>query len=214
MKLETTRIAVTAYSAALQAAGAHVVAAGLRELAKFLADFPDKQMSELTKCAGIIERRGVATSGAGDNTNSVAQVALQLDHIAKIATATGSKPTQLKDLTSLAGLLRVFPESEKLSTVVQQLRDAMTPVPAEQLIARFIERLTNELRTASFDRTYAELERSPLKREHLVAVATSVYGPIKRDTSRSEALKYIRKPHDAFMSAKRGIDATGGRSAA
>ena len=62
--------------------------------------------------------------------------------------------------------------------------------------------------------TFAEFANSSLKREHVVAVAMSVYGGIKKAISRKGALDYIRKPHDAYMSAKRGIDATGGRSAA
>ena len=63
-------------------------------------------------------------------------------------------------------------------------------------------------------KTFAEFANSSLKREHVVAVAMSVYGGIKKAISRKGALDYIRKPHDAYMSAKRGIDATGGRSAA
>ena len=90
----------------------------------------------------------------------------------------------------------------------------MTPETAEQQIDRFIKRLIQESRSASFESVFAELEASALKREHVVSIALSIYGGIKKTTSRKEALGYIRKPHDAYMSSKRGIDATGGRSAA
>jgi len=139
---------------------------------------------------------------------------LQLDHLVKILSTGGAKAEATKDLASLSKLLRGFAESETLSAVLDKLRDAMKLEPVEQQIVRFIERLKRETGTASFDRTFAELTASPLKREHVVAVALSVYGGIKKSTSRKGALGYIRKPHDAYMSAKRGIDATGGRSAA
>jgi hypothetical protein len=61
---------------------------------------------------------------------------------------------------------------------------------------------------------FAQLAASPLKKEHIVAIAMSVYGGIKKSTPRKGALEYIRKAHDAFTSAKRGIQAEGGRSAA
>jgi hypothetical protein len=59
-----------------------------------------------------------------------------------------------------------------------------------------------------------ELASSNLKREQVVAIASSVYGRINKGTSRVVALAYIRKPHDAHVIARRGIDASDGRSAA
>lgn len=90
----------------------------------------------------------------------------------------------------------------------------MTPLPIDQQIARFVERLKADARTPNFESTYAMLVASGLKAEHMVEIARELYGPLKKGTSRKVALEYIRKSHDAFMSAKRGIDATGGRSAA
>ena len=75
------------------------------------------------------------------------------------------------------------------------------------------DRLQHEACTASFERTFAELADSPLRPADVVEIANAVYGKIKKNSSREAALAYIRRPHDACMNAKRGIDATGGRSA-
>ncbi len=90
----------------------------------------------------------------------------------------------------------------------------MRPNPIDHQISTFIQRLNRDTGTDSFEQTLAELADSPLQREHVVAVAKSVYGGIRNSTSRKAALEFVRKPHDARMSARRGIEATGGRSAA
>jgi hypothetical protein len=68
--------------------------------------------------------------------------------------------------------------------------------------------------TEAFEQALSELVASKLKRDDVVEVARKVYGNIPKNTSRKAAIRYIRKPHDARLSAKRGIDAMGGRSAA
>jgi hypothetical protein len=64
------------------------------------------------------------------------------------------------------------------------------------------------------ERTLGELRDSKLKREVVVQIALAVYGGIPKKTSRKDALDSIRKPHDARVNARRGIEAQGGRSAA
>ena len=98
--------------------------------------------------------------------------------------------------------------------MLEALRRALKPEPPAELIKAFIERLKRDIRTPAFEQTIAELAGSRLKREQVVEIARAVYGGIPKNTSRKAALKFIRKPHDAYMSAKRGIDAMGGRSAA
>ena len=89
----------------------------------------------------------------------------------------------------------------------------MTQKP-EKEIREFIHRLKAETGSDRFDQVLSELANSNLRREHVIEVARAVYGGIPKKTSRKAALGFIRKPHDAYMNAKRGIDATRGRSAA
>jgi len=213
VKLSQTKLAIDAYADGLDAADAGSAAESLRTLASFLGEFSGEQMSILVLRDSKVSLRAAAKPSGTSDSPSV-EVVEQLDHLVTVLASGGAKKEFTKDLVSLAKLLRGFADSEKLSAVLGELRHAMTPEPIEQQIDGFIKRLREETGTASFDRTFAELAASRLKREHVVAVAMSVYGGIKKSTSRKAALDYIRKPHDAYVSAKRGIDATGGRSAA
>lgn len=98
--------------------------------------------------------------------------------------------------------------------MLEAFRRALKREPAGDRVKAFIERLNSEMRTPAFENTLTELATSKLKREQVVEIARAVYGGIPKNTSRKAALKFIRKPHDTYMSAKRGIEATGGRSAA
>ncbi len=213
MKIEQTMHAITAYANGLGAAEAHSAAADLRFVASFLDEFHDEQMSILVKRGSKVGIQGT-TAPYITGTSPSTVIASHIDLLGKILVAGGANAEATKDLVSFSKLLRGFDESETLSAVLDKLRDAMKPEPVEQQISAFIERLKKARGTASFDQTFAELAASPLLREHVVAVALSVYGGIKMSTSRKAALGFIRKPHDAQMSAKRGIEATAGRSAA
>jgi hypothetical protein len=136
----------------------------------------------------------------------------RLDQLANLLAVAGAKAAVVRDVRSVAKLLHRLNESETLASVIVKLRDIMQP--PETQIERFIERLKKDTGTAGFERTFSELVSSPLKKEDIVTIALSVYGGIKKSTSKKGALAYIRKPHDAHVSAKKGIDATGGRSAA
>jgi hypothetical protein len=214
VKLSKIKHTISAYADALNAADAATAASGLRTLASFLNEFPNKEMSVLVQRASKAEAAAAGRPSIDRNLPSAGQLATCLDLLAQVLASTKSKGDYTKDLTALGKLLRGLGESETLSAGLDRLRDAMKPEPIEKQIAGFIERLKKETGTSSFDRTFEELAASPLKREHVVAVATSVYGRINRSTSRRAALDFIRKPHDAYVSAKRGIEASGGRSAA
>jgi hypothetical protein len=122
------------------------------------------------------------------------------------------------DLTSLLKLIGQHwcesPKSTSVLSMLNALRRVLRPEPSGALTKTFIERLGKDTRTPAFEQTFEELAGSKLKREQVVEIARAVYGGIPKNTSRKAALKFIRKPHDAYMSAKRGIDAMGGRSAA
>jgi len=213
VKLGQTRQVIDAYADGLQAAQADKASLSLRTIAAFLGEFSDEQMSTLVRRGSKVGTNAAAQACAPENSVCL-NAAAHVESLAKILASGGAKAERIKDVISLSTLLRVLNDSETLSAAVQRLRDAMKPEPIEQRINHFIRRLKEETGTGSFDNTFAELVASSLKREHVVAVAMSVYGGIKKSTSRKAALNYIRKPHDAYMSAKRGIDATGGRSAA
>jgi hypothetical protein len=213
VKLSQTKRAIEAYADGLSAAGAEPASAGLRAIEALLGEFPDEPMSNLVRRGSRAVAGATARTGAGDQSSCMAAIA-QLALLAEILTAGQAKKETIKDLIALRKLLSRFGESETLLAVLGKLRDAMKPEPVEHQIERFIERLKEETGTASFEQTFAALMTSPLRREHVVAIAIAVYGRISSGTSRKRALDYIRKPHDAYVSAKRGIEATGGRSAA
>jgi len=212
VKLSQTKRTIDAYADGLKAAGADPASASLRAIASLLGEFPDEQMSNLVRRGSKAVTGTVAQTGAGNRAS--ANAVAHLDRLAEILSAGGAKRESVKDLITFRKLLSRFDESETLSAILGKLRDAMKPEPVEQQIDRFIKRLKEETGSASFDHTFAELTASPLKREHIVAIAMAVYGRIGSGTSRKRALDFIRKPHDAYVSAKRGIEATGGRSAA
>lgn len=105
-------------------------------------------------------------------------------------------------------------DSGYLVAMLDRLRRVLTSAGSPRGIAEFVERLTSEIGTEAFEQTLSELTASRLKREDVVEIARAVYGGIPKGTSRKVAIGFIRKPHDARVSAKRGIDAMGGRSAA
>lgn len=210
MKLGRTKQTIDAYADGLQAADAGAAAASLRAIASLLGQFSGEQMSTLL----LRGKKVLTATTCASNTSGCGAVAVHLEHLAEILTSGGAKAESTKDLAGLSKLLRAFDESETLSAALEKLRDAMKPEPVDRQINRFIERLKSEKGTAAFEHAFEELVASELKREDVVAIAMSVYGSIKKSSSRKAALDYIRKPHDAYVSAKRGIDATGGRSAA
>jgi hypothetical protein len=209
VKISETKQAIDCYADGLQAAEARHTSAVLRAIAALLGEFANEQMSTAVRRGAQVGNNVKRASGSPSS-----EAASHIDRLAKILAAGGAKAERIKDLTSLANLLRLADGSETLDVALDRLRNAMKPETIEQRIERFIRRLKDDSGTASFDHTFAELASSSLKREHVVAVAVSVYGDIKKKTSRKDALDFIRKPHDAYVSAKRGIDATGGRSAA
>lgn len=217
MKLSKLKRTIGAYADALKAANADYAARGLAVLASFLDEFASKEIIYLVQRAAKAERiDGALTGEASDNSDlpAPAEVACYLDSLVVILASAMPRGDCAKDVTALAKVLRRLGESETLSATLDKLRDAMKPEPVDKQIAGFIERLKKDTGTPSFDRTFDELATSPLKREHVVSVAASVYGRISKSTSRKAALEFIRRPHDAYVSAKRGIDASGGRSAA
>lgn len=118
------------------------------------------------------------------------------------------------DLEQLYNLLATQANSGDLTVVLDLLRTAMINETTDPRIEAFARKLKQETGTAEFERTLSDLKASPLTRLEVVAIAAAVYGPIKKGTSRIGALAFIRKPHDAFVTTKRGLEATGGRSAA
>ncbi len=61
---------------------------------------------------------------------------------------------------------------------------------------------------------FSALKAANLSRADLFVIAKGMYGTSSSRQTRADLLRNIRRTHDAYMSAKRGIDAMGGRSAA
>lgn len=89
--------------------------------------------------------------------------------------------------------------------------------PDADVILSYVTRLLNAVGSDSFEQIFSSLKSDKnLSREPLVTIASGVQGgkrPLPSSTTRKAALAIIRKGHDAFMSTRAGIEATGGRSA-
>ena len=214
MKLSVTRHIIDAYAEGIAAADARPFAEALRTIVAFLAEFSSEPMSVLVERGSQDHTTCGAAQPTASATCSAAQTAAQLNHLACILAAGSAKADHIKDVMALSNVLHQFGESETLSAAINRLRDAMKPEPRHEQVDSFIQLLKRETGSSAFETTFARLAQSTLKREDVVNIAKSVYGGIKSNTSRKGALDYIRKPHDAYNSAKKGIDATGGRSAA
>lgn len=217
MRLSETERPISAYADGLDTAGATTPAAALRLVAAFLNEFGTLTTSELIERVSKTSQLA-GTSGSGSlGEPTIADVLPHLAGLERVLRA-GCAETAANDVTSLLKLVgQHWCESPKNTSVISMLnalRRLLKSGPPEELIKTFIGRLRNDTRTPAFEQTFAELVGSKLKREHIVEIARAVYGGIPKNTSRKAALKFIRKPHDAYMSAKRGIDAMGGRSAA
>jgi hypothetical protein len=208
--LDQTKRTLEIYASGLRLVRADKAAEAVEAIATLLGEFYDVSMASFVA-------RGATGAGPVHVAAKQCEISLatqQIDVVAQLLAAGGAKRDLVKDLKDLASLLRSHCESETLAAVLNKLRRAMQPDPIELQVSSYIERLRRETGTPAFERTLAELTASSLKKEHVVAIAKSVYGGIKNSTSRIKALAFIRKPHDAYVSTKRGIEANGGRSAA
>lgn len=210
MKLGETELTIAAYALGLQGAEAGNPATSLRRLADFLGDFRTCSMSELIARASKIPAPSTRAGGQVPDMMSADVIAL----LEKLGTTLKHREaiSHASDLELLIKLLRR--DSGYFLPMLETLRRALMPIPPEKEIREFIERLRAETGSDAFEDTLSKLAASRLKREHVVEIARAVYGGIPKNTSRKAAISYIRKPHDARTSAKRGIDAMGGRSAA
>jgi hypothetical protein len=205
---------VSAYAGALETAGGRTPAAALRLLVAFLEEFGALSMSALVERVSNGSFQTGPSHSDGFTVDDVRPHLRALRDVLRAAKTNGAAA----DLDLLLRVVdRLWPESRRddsLSSMLDALRRALKPDPPNEQVKAFIERLNKDMRSPEFEDTLAELGASKLKREHVVEIARAVYGGIPKSTSRKAALKFIRKPHDAYMSAKRGIEATGGRSAA
>jgi hypothetical protein len=206
--LAETERTIGAYADGLERAGASTPVKALRMVAGFLREFSDRSMSELAQCKPKM-RRG---SASGDQDEVlIGDTTPHLKALEKVARTTNGD-AHASDLRLLIKLLG--DDSRYLAPMLDALRRAFRREEAVGDAATFIDRLNKDMGTEAFEQTLSELGNSRLSREQVVRVALAVYGGIPKSTSRKAALKFIRKPHDARVSARRGIDAMGGRSAA
>jgi hypothetical protein len=214
VKVKATQEILAAYADALEAAGAGRSAAGVRQICAFLSRRAKMNMSELV---GHVENARPYLGGnacASSQATASSVVTASLRGLNRFMIAAKSKTDVRNDLSSLVRVLELLPESDDIQAVLDRLEAAMNTTSLDPKVAEFIARLNKETGSDDFERSFAELKASALTRQEVVEIAVSVYGQIKKSTSRMAALAYIRKPHDVSVSTRRGIDATGGRSAA
>lgn len=198
---------VEAYASTLQAAGSQRFQRELLAVASFLKDIAGRELP--------IPRKANKKAPKKPNlTGEVAELSSLLQGLAKQLDEWGAEKPLTNRLSSLAKVFAQAPESETLASALDKLRAEMSPDYLDHQIASFIGRLTSSIGTDVFETVFAELEASALKPEHVAKIAKAVYGSANSSISRKKALELIRKPHDARLSARRGIEASGGRSAA
>jgi hypothetical protein len=209
---------ISAYAHGLELAGAATPAAHLQTLAELLREFPNRTMADLVECDPNTLPECEAASGSFGDGPTVVEVIPHLEALEHILESGRARAAQTADLGLLIDLLRRGNsgeyDSRYLSPMLNVLRQALAPRKSDKQIGEFIDRLRAETGSERFEKVLSELANSRLTKQDIIEVATAVYGRIPKKTSRKAALNFIRKPHDAYMSAKRGIDATGGRSAA
>jgi hypothetical protein len=217
VRLSETVRPISAYANGLDTAGAATPAAALRLVAAFLNEFGTLTTSDLVERVSKASPMSGTSGSFSSGEPTIADLLPQLEALERVLRA-GCAETAADDLTSLLKLVGHHwcesPKSTSVTSMLNALKRVLKAEPSGGLTKTFIERLRKDTRTSAFEQTFEELAGSKLKREQVVEIARAVYGGIPKNTSRKAALKFIRKPHDAYMSAKRGIDAMGGRSAA
>lgn len=208
MMLSDVGRTVQAYADGLEAAGAKGPTAWLRKLAAVLCLFENNTVSDLVRRALESSHSSFLPPNKGNPRS--AEILPHLRALERVLKASDAP------LAADLALLIEFVERDSgyLEPMLDALRKAFSTTRPDARVGDFVARLKSQIGSDAFEQTLAELEASALRREQMVDIARSVYGGIPKSTSRKTALKFIRKPHDAYMSAKRGIDATGGRSAA
>jgi hypothetical protein len=218
VKLSETERVVSAYVDGLKLADAGKPATYLQAIAELLSEFPDRSMADLVKCHRKVQQQSQAEPGPWNDEPRLIDIIPYLEALGRVLDAGRSPARRTKDLGLLIDLLQGSDggrgDSRYLLPMLNALRQAMKPRTPEKTIQEFIDRLEAAKGSNRFDQVFSELASSDLRKEHVIEVARGVYGGVPSKLSRKAALAYVRKPHDAYMSAKRGIDATGGRSAA
>jgi len=209
VKLREIERPISAYADGLELANAVLPASGLRQLAQFLKEVGDFTTTQLNESRPRVVLPTAQLPGS-DGGARVPDVVPHLKALEKVLrTGESTVANELRLLIKCLGNDSVY-----LSPMLGALRRALTGGNTDEAVAEFIARLNKDMGTDAFERTLAELKASSLRREHVVQVAHDVYGGIPKGTTRKAALAFIRKPHDARVNARRGIDALGGRSAA
>jgi hypothetical protein len=213
VKLDVIGDVLRVYAAALDGTGAGEAAWALRLICDFTSDYSKATVAELVSQVRLLD--GTHPSASDGRIRAQLDLTLSaLRHLNRLLTSAKASSAVRNDIEQFIDLLATHGDSGDLVLVLTRLRTAMNHVQADPRVEAFAKKLKQETGSADFERTFAELKASPLTRQEVVEIAGYVYGHIKKSTSRIAALSYIRKPHDAYLSTKRGIDATGGRSAA
>jgi hypothetical protein len=211
VKLSDIERPINAYAQGLAVAGALKPAACLRALAEFLREFGSLAVADLSVCNPKITGLSKGSQVAKDEQILVSDLLPHLYALEAILAASNAS----KQASAIRLLVKsVGDDSVYLSSMLNALRRALSRNNSDPRVGDFIERLKAEMGTDTFEQTLGELRSSALKREQVVEIALNVYGGIPKSTSRKAALDFIRKPHDARVNARRGIEALGGRSAA
>lgn len=210
MKLSETGRIIHAYVEALKAGGARTSVPPLEALANFFIEQNRMTMEQFRDRIKRFPENGARAPA--DRANSCKTSAAQLKALKAVLVAGRARPAQIADIELLIELFQG--DSVHNLDMLDFLKQIVPPVYAEPRVEDFVVRLRSQMGSDAFEKTFEELSSSDLKREAVVEIAIGVYGGVPKRTSRKAALNFIRKPHDARMSAKRGINAMGGRSAA
>ena len=185
----------------------------LRALSAILKRSPNIETSVLAQRLARLANVPTGHTETTNRTGEAVQILRSLEALHELLSVARS-PRLARAVEELIEPLKKF-ESASTETMLERLRKALSSQDVDPRIAEYVAKLrAAQGDEVAFDRTLSELEKSDVSRESVVKIACEVYASIAKSTSRKAAIAYIRKPHDALVSARRGIKAMGGRSAA
>ena len=204
MKVRKSADAIRTFAYTLAQLGLEKDASSILDVVLVLDEFGKTEMATfLRKGRAALETQTIDTAKprASDAAKSIAVLS------GLIAELSPRGPSN--DLKLLAQLLAR--DSANLSATLDALRAAMTDrFDVEQMATK----LRDAVGTERFDSLYAKIKAPAVKLDDLKRLAVLIYGAADPVKNKTAALKQIRGPHDARMSARLGIEASGGRSAA
>lgn len=191
----------------------HPCAGDINHLLTRFNGWSNKTMANYLKQAKLGLAVAKASAQSSEKDNSLTRLIGQLKAMFEF-TAPLLKKTAATDLAGYIDLFESYSDSGSLKEFLQQLDEAlgMTQTEIIQNLSENLNKATGD--EIAFEMVYDQLMNADLKKDDILKICRKVYGDVPTSTSRTRALELIRKPHDARIHTRRGINAMQGHSAA